>query len=91
MKIELVKTGFERYYTVDGKKCPSVTQVVSYHEDKRFLEDWKARNPLKADTTSSSAGDKGSTTASGSARTSGSVTVSGFDKATGSATSSVRT
>ena len=59
MKIELVKTGKERYYKVDGKKCPSVTQVVSYHEDKKFLDDWKARNPLKADTTSSSARMRG--------------------------------
>jgi len=59
MKIELVKTGNERYYKVDGRKCPSVTQVISYHEDKKFLEDWKARNPLKADTTSSSARMRG--------------------------------
>jgi len=59
MKIELVKTGNERYYKVDGKKCPSVTQVISYHENKKFLEDWKARNPLKADTTSSSARMRG--------------------------------
>jgi hypothetical protein len=59
MKIELIKTGFERYYTVDGKKCPSVTQVVRYHEDMKFLEDWKSRNPLKADKTSSSARMRG--------------------------------
>jgi len=59
MKIELVKTANERYYKVDGEKCPSVTQVISYHEDKKFLEDWKARNPLKADTTSSSARMRG--------------------------------
>ena len=59
MKIELVKTGKERYYKVDGKKCPSVTQVVSYHENKKFLDDWKARNPLKADMTSSSARMRG--------------------------------
>lgn len=59
MKIKLVKTGSERYYTVDGKKCPSVTQVVAYHEDKKFLVDWKARNPLKADKTSSSARMRG--------------------------------
>lgn len=55
MKIELIDKGFERYYKVDDTKCPSVTQIISYHEDKKFLNDWKDRNPLKADTTSSSA------------------------------------
>ena len=65
MKIELVKTQFERYYEItpngkkEGVKCPSVTQVVAYHEDKKFLEDWKNRNPLKADKTSSSARMRG--------------------------------
>lgn len=65
MKIELVKTAFDRYYKVkksevdDWVKCPSVTQVISYHEDKSFLNEWKNRNPLKADTTCSSARMRG--------------------------------
>jgi hypothetical protein len=59
MNIKLVSTGFDRYYQVDGVKCPSVTQIISYHEDKKFLEDWKARNPLKAEVTSSSARMRG--------------------------------
>ena len=59
MKIDLVKTGFERYYKVNDIKCPSVTQVIGYHEDKKFLNDWKGRNPLKADVTCSSARMRG--------------------------------
>ena len=59
MKIELVDKGFERYYKVNDQKCPSVTQIISYHEDKKFLNDWKSRNPLKADTTCSSARMRG--------------------------------
>ena len=64
MEIKLVSTGFERYYSIkveDDKwvKCPSVTQIIGFHEDKKFLNDWKARNPLKADTTSSSARMRG--------------------------------
>lgn len=63
MEIKLVSTGFERYYSIKTGdtwvKCPSVTQIISFHEDKKFLNDWKSRNPLKADTTSSSARMRG--------------------------------
>lgn len=63
MEIKLVSTGFERYYSIkvgnNWVKCPSVTQIIAFHEDKKFLNDWKARNPLKADTTSSSARMRG--------------------------------
>jgi len=55
MKIELIDKGWERYYKVNDVKCPSVTQIISFHEDKKILNEWKGKNPLKADVTSTSA------------------------------------
>lgn len=41
-KVKIVTKNNTRYYEIDGKKCPSVTTVLSFFEDKSFLNDWKS-------------------------------------------------
>ncbi len=41
-QVKIVTKNNTRYYEIDGRKCPSVTTVLSFFEDKSFLNDWKS-------------------------------------------------
>jgi hypothetical protein len=41
-KVKIVTKNNQRFYEIDGRKCPSVTTVLSFFEDKSFLNDWKS-------------------------------------------------